>query len=90
MISRIFLLCSIILLVFEQGKTQDFELLKDIPVFRNGIRIQNPFAGGLKAGQFSTIDLNLDGKEDLVVYDRNSSYITTYINEGAPGDIKFI
>ncbi|GAB4490354.1 MAG: hypothetical protein OHK0045_14710 [Raineya sp.] len=41
--------------------------------------MQNAWAGGINSPQFSTIDLNLDGTEDLFVYDRTSKKIYTFL-----------
>ena len=35
----------------------------------NGIPYLNSWAGGINSAQFSEIDLNLDGKKDLFIYD---------------------
>jgi hypothetical protein len=47
-------------------------------VQKNGALLQNPWAGGLNAGQFSTMDLNGDGVEDLVVFDRTTNRVSTF------------
>ncbi len=39
-----------------------------------------PWAGGLNSAQFNTIDLNNDGKKDLVVFDRASNKLSTFLN----------
>jgi len=41
--------------------------------------LKDPWAGGINAGQFSTIDLDIDGDEDLIIYDRTSNLLKTYI-----------
>jgi len=38
-----------------------------------------PFAGGLRSPQFSTADLNLDGIEDIVIYDKDGRSIIPLI-----------
>lgn len=48
-------------------------------VTSNGQRLLNPWAGGLNSCQFSTMRLNDDDREDLVVFDRTSSKISTFI-----------
>ncbi len=47
-----------------------------------GSNIKSPWAGGINAAQFSTIDLNHDGNEDLFIFDRTGNKILTYINNG--------
>ncbi len=48
-----------------------------------------PQAGNLIAPQFSEIDLDGDGKNDLFVFDRNGNTILTYLNKSTPGQIRF-
>ncbi|GGK87490.1 hypothetical protein GCM10011405_39010 [Rufibacter glacialis] len=38
-----------------------------------------PWAGGFNSPQFSAIDLNQDGQQDLFVFDRSSQQVTTYL-----------
>lgn len=53
----------------------------------------NPFnkalSGGFQAPQFSSFDLDADGKKDLVIYDRVDGRITTLINAGGVGEVKY-
>ncbi|MFA5781224.1 MAG: T9SS type A sorting domain-containing protein [Bacteroidales bacterium] len=51
--------------------------------------LKNPWGGGLNSCQFSEIDLNQDGIKDLFVFDRSSSKILTFINNGAPNTIDY-
>ncbi|HEX5003404.1 MAG TPA: T9SS type A sorting domain-containing protein [Bacteroidia bacterium] len=60
-----------------------------IPVYENGNLLQNAWAGGLNAPLFSEIDLNGDGIKDLFVFDKEGSRITTYINDGIPGQVSY-
>ena len=46
---------------------------------------QFPWAGGMNSCQFSEIDLNLDGIQDLFVFDRNGNRCLTFLNGGAVG-----
>jgi hypothetical protein len=41
------------------------------------------WAGGLNAAHYNTMDLNGDGNEDLVTFDRTAGRITTFLNEGS-------
>ncbi len=68
---------------------QNFDRL-DIPVFKNGQPLKLPYTGGLRAGQFSNIDLNQDGVKDLFVFDRNGDQVLTFIKTGAPGSIDYV
>ncbi|GAA4405581.1 hypothetical protein GCM10023187_24100 [Nibrella viscosa] len=48
----------------------------------NGRSLPNAWAGGLNAAQFQTMHLNDDGREDLVVFDRTSNKISTFLADG--------
>ena len=61
----------------------------DVKVIRNSDTLMLPWAGGLNFGQISTIDLNLDGVEDLIVFDRSDYRVHPFVNIGSPGHIKF-
>ena len=58
-----------------------------------GIHAQNvateglkyPWAGGLNSCTFGSIDLNLDGKPDLVIFERFGNRILPFIQEGSAG-----
>lgn len=54
----------------------------NIVVHNNGRAMAFPFAGGLNAGQYGTIDLNNDDLADLVIFDRSSNKLNTFINTG--------
>lgn len=42
--------------------------------------LTNPWGGGLNAAQYSTLDLDNDGKDDLVLFDRMANKVITYLN----------
>ena len=60
-----------------------------IQVERGGHILENPWAGGLNAPQFQSIDLNGDGLNDLFVYDRGSNKVLTFLNDGSHSDTAF-
>lgn len=60
-----------------------------VPVTENGQAIDNPWAGGLNSPQWSKVDLNNDGKEDLYAFDRNGEVHLAYINVGGAGEAKY-
>ncbi len=52
----------------------------------NGEQLLNPWAGGLNAMQFGKMKLDADNVEDLVVFDRTNSKVTTFLAVAkAPG-----
>ena len=50
----------------------------------------NPFAGGLIFPVFASMDLNFDGKQDIVILDRIDEHLLTFINQSENGKIKFL
>ena len=62
-----------------------------VKVFENGTQLDIPWVGGLNLPQFQSIDLNWDGKKDLLVYDSyaNAKSIKTFINTGQAGQISY-
>jgi hypothetical protein len=55
----------------------------------NGEIVSTPFTGGFNFPQFSPIDLNNDGKMDLIVFEKQTEVILTFINTGNPGDNRY-
>lgn len=53
---------------------------------------QQPYAwvGGLDYAQFSNIDLDFDGTQDLFVFDRTNNKVLTFIQNGAPGSADWV
>ena len=49
--------------------------------FENGLPYNSALDGGINSGQFSNIDLNLDGVMDLIVFDRSGNKLNPYIND---------
>ncbi|MCX6284462.1 MAG: T9SS type A sorting domain-containing protein [Bacteroidetes bacterium] len=47
------------------------------------------WAGGLNACQFCSIDLNLDGLNDLLIFDRHGNRKLTFINQGGVGQVNY-
>jgi hypothetical protein len=56
-----------------------FKYNDQVKILQNGQTLVNAFAGGLNAPQFSTCQLNNDGPEDLVVYDRTAQKVFTFL-----------
>jgi hypothetical protein len=62
---------------------------QDVPISRAGSNLSLATAGGTEAPQYSPIDLDNDGKLDLLVFDRAASVALTFLNIGAAGEIKY-
>jgi len=74
--------------LFGSSKAQQswFKMDSTVVVSSKGTRLINPWAGGLNASQFLKMDLNNDAIEDLVVFDRTNSKITTFITSTDPAN----
>lgn len=78
--ATIFLIFLLFSPAFSQSLS-DFGFIRDQGIPVSGLDF--PWAGGMNACQFSEIDLNQDGLNDLFVYDRHSSMILTFLNNGS-------
>lgn len=81
-------LVFLFLLVFSAqilGQGLQFKFNQDINVSNGKGILKNPWAGGLNAAQFSQIDLNGDGIEDVLAFDRTNQKVFTYINKSIIG-----
>jgi hypothetical protein len=69
---------------------QPYRLSNHISVFDlSGAPFPYAWAGGSSSPQYSDIDLDLDGKKDLVVFDREGYAFTPFINIGQPGQMGY-
>ena len=50
---------------------------------------QYPWAGGLNACQFGRMDLDGDGRKDLLVFDRHADRLLCFLNQGDRGTIHY-
>jgi len=73
---------------YVTGQSQPFQRIA-APIFQNGVQLPFAFAGGLNTPQFSAADLNGDGTEDLVVFDRSGDVVLTYLNAGTPNQSSY-
>jgi hypothetical protein len=53
-------------------------------------RLNAPWAGGMNACQFGEVDLDGDGKNELIGFDRHGNRTLTYQNNGSAGEIDFV
>jgi len=60
-----------------------FEWSNEIPVIKNGEPLNNSWSGGINAAQVSALDVNLDGLDDIFVFDRSGNKIMIFLNNGS-------
>lgn len=78
---------TVFLLLSLCGKAQK---QADIQVGTTENELAFPWAGGLNACQFGRMDLDGDGKKDLIVFDRHGNRLLTFLNRGATGEINYV
>ncbi|MFI5171357.1 MAG: hypothetical protein ACHQFW_03150, partial [Chitinophagales bacterium] len=61
----------------------------NVPVIQDGITLQFPFAGGLNNPQFSSVDINNDGVEDIYIFDRTGNKSLVLINDGGADEVNY-
>lgn len=79
------------LLLSLSGKTQGHDkIAAGIPVKNSaGTFYEFPWAGGMNSVQYGQIDLDMDGKKDLLVFDRTGNRIMPFLNAGGDGEINY-
>jgi len=61
-----------------------------VDVIEEGSPLTNPWAGGMNCPQFSETDLDGDGKNDLVAFERNFyGAVKTFINKGTASQVDY-
>ncbi len=79
---RLFLFSLLCISVFPaHSQTFRFQLDTSVPILVGNDTLPNAWAGGLNAAQYSTMKLNADGIDDLVVFDRTTGKLSTFVAE---------
>lgn len=92
--SNYYLPTVLFLLITLTAQAQfDFERNDNIVVNADGRQLDHPWLGGLNNPQFNTEDLDNDGKDDLIVFNRSSTddgdKLLTFLNKGTTGQISY-
>lgn len=83
---------SFLLLLTKFVLSQTTVYRDTIPVFESNTPLAMPWAGGINFSSFTQIDLNLDGKEDIVAYDKicgSGGRFRAFLNVGTSGHAKY-
>ncbi|WP_044206347.1 FG-GAP-like repeat-containing protein [Flammeovirga sp. OC4] len=75
------LLLSIFITNYSWSQHIGLTLQHNISISENGNEITDPWNGGINAVQFFEIDLNLNGQNELVLFDRASRRIIPYMHQ---------
>ncbi len=84
---RIFIFFSFSLL-FQFSIAQTFEPIQ-LPFEINGDNLKHTLAGGLNSPQFSKVDLNNDGTEDLYIFDKSNNAHLPFLITEESGEITY-
>lgn len=67
-----------------------FQRNQTIDIYEEGSQpLQTAWGGGMNSVRASKIDLNLDGKKDLLFFEKNGNRILPFINEGGENEINY-
>ncbi|TVR86365.1 MAG: T9SS C-terminal target domain-containing protein [Saprospirales bacterium] len=88
MMTKLLLTTAALVFATFSLKGQAFEQIT-FPVTIDGKELKNPFAGGLNNPQFSNGDINRDGKNELVIFDRDGAKVLVFVNKGQEGEPEY-
>jgi hypothetical protein len=67
-----------------------FQRIDSIDVYESAVFQKYAWAGGMDYCQFSNIDLNFDGIQDLFVFDRSNNKVLTFLQLNPTGTSNFV
>ncbi|MEO6685481.1 MAG: VCBS repeat-containing protein, partial [Dyadobacter sp.] len=82
----LFFIFSLLFLSESRAQQSWFKLDTTTVLSSGGKALSNPWAGGLNASQINKMDLNGDGIEDLVVFERTSGDLSTFLASTDPAN----
>ncbi len=83
------LLARVVLATVSLHAQSAYRLADEVQVWRDGLPLTMPWAGGLNNPQVSAFDLNDDGWDDLVVYDKSAALFACFVHEGGAGSATY-
>jgi hypothetical protein len=87
------IISTLFLVLIVTGLKAQMAVFRDtLPVYESGTKLLSPWAGGLNYSSFSQIDLNFDGKNDIVAFDKvcnSGGKLRAFLNIGSPGVAKY-
>lgn len=82
MIKYLFIAISFLSLAQQLEAQPTFEQVDYLQVFKNDQSLKYPWGGGVNSSQFCDPDLNNDGIQDLVLYEKTEDRLLTFLSEG--------
>ena len=82
----VFISCTFYQLASAQFEGQVYQQSDHVKVFGNSVEKTLAWCGGFNNPQLSMADLNNDGLQDLVIYERFNKQVKTFINAGTAGN----
>jgi hypothetical protein len=67
-----------------------YAMSHQIPVTSGGKSLKNAWTGGMNNVQFNNIDINSDGLNDLLIFDRTGNKVMPFLNNGKAGIPDFV
>ena len=67
----------------------NFERVENIPVVRDGANLELAWSGGFNNPQFSNIDIDMDGIQDLFVFDRSGNVSLLFLTSVQGNEITY-
>jgi len=85
------LLIGLFLPGFSFGQLFTFDFTPEaIDVENNGSTLELPWAGGINSAQFFNLDLDQDGIQDIVSFDRSGNKITCFLVRGSGPSVEYV
>lgn len=80
---RYLLLLAFLSIQFQSFAQLYFNRFDSVPVTEENGQLAFPWAGGMNHGQFSNIDLDQDGNNDLIVFDKSGDRLSCFRTNGS-------
>lgn len=77
------------LFLTQTAFSQNTAFRRSVPVIHGIDTLANAWAGGLNNPMTYSLELNFDGKPDLIIFDRSDNFIAPFLNIGTPNSPKY-
>jgi Secretion system C-terminal sorting domain/FG-GAP-like repeat len=80
---RIFFLMSMLSMSIDAIPQFQYRFNHEVPVVEGSKTLDMAWAGGLNTGQYNVIDINNDGIDDLMIFNRDNNKVFTFLSDGS-------